>query len=396
MKLFSSNSFKKQVISCFLLSSLFVSTTFLHGDEASSADASAIDLRLNLKKGDKLTYQDQSDFALYLDVPAEFIKEIKEDPSIDSMTKELYITPTAEAIAQKKPLIVFKTKSKDQLEVSDISESKDRFTLDYSIWITHLLFQEVIQGNKIVYESEVPANNSAPADLPISFKDQKNIFPFVFKAIVDPQYRVIQFIDLSKAVDKFIDNISSPFLTPEVAADIKAKVKELAAEENKKLEATAKDSFSLYPPHPVKVNDSWISSLSTQAEAEWSEALSKESTEDEKAILEMGKKVYDKLFKIKSTLISRKDGIATVKLEMLNKDSVSFDVPGDYKLDITGDLVDGTVDFNEATGAIIAINNKTNFKFKMTYNGDVEKKKKFDPQYIEVRFEGLVSSILMK
>ena len=396
MQLFSSTTFKKQVMSCFLLSAIFLSITVLQGVETAVVDANAIDLKLNVKKGDKLIYQDESDFAVYLDLPADFIKEMKEDPSVDAMTKELYITPAAEAITQKKPIIVFKTKAKDQMDITDVSEAKDHFNIDYSIWITQLFFQESLQGNKISYDAENPANNSVPEDLPLSFKDPKSVFPFTFKAIVDPQYRVVKFIDLSKAAERFVNNISSPFLTAEVASEIVSKVKEFTDEENKELEATAKDVFTFYPPHPMKVNESWVSSLSPQLDAELKQELAEDASEDDKFAKEIGKKLYEKLFKIKSTLVGRKNGIATVKIEMLNSDNVSFEVPGDYKIDVTGNLFDGTVDFNEANGTIVSIKNKTDLKFRMNYTGPAEQKKKFDPQFIELRFNGTVSSNLVK
>lgn len=391
MSLFLSKKLKTKVLSYFVLSSIFLTSAVLQ-----SADTDTLELKLNIKKGDKFSYQDDADLNLYLDLPPEFLKEMKEDKSVDPMTKKMFVEPIADAIAQKKPLLTIKLSGKDQVEVANVNDAKDRFSLTYSLWLTNLYFQEFVQGNKIVFDSAHPENNSAPAELPLALKDSKNLFPIVFGMVVDPQYRVVELIDLHKAAEKIIDNVSSPFITEDQTKEIKAKINEFAVEANKERQEKFASAFTIYPSKPVKVGDSWITSLSPELENEWNEIQTKDASEDELFAIETGKKVYDKIYKVKITFKSRKDGIATFQIEPANKDDVTVRIIENYAVNISGNLVDAIAEINESNGNVISLKHKTNLAVKFTFDGDLANKKVADPQYALFRIESNSSSVLTK
>lgn len=378
---------KKSVITYFIFTLL--SAPMLQGAET-------VDLKLNVKKGDKQTYISNADFALYVDLPPAFLKEIKADPNIDEMTKKMFVEPAEAVILSKKPIAVFNIDLKDNLEITNVSESKDRISLDYAFWITKFFAEEHLQGNKIVFDAEHPENNFTPPDFPFAFKDPKSVFPIVLKFVLDQKGRLLELVDHNIATDKLIDNISSPMATPDMITGLKNSINEFIVNQNEELKNPENDSYTFYPPGPVKVGDSWTNALSPKVEAEWKQALAENKSEDEKRALEMAKKVYEKIGQIKNTLKSRQNGVATIALEMANKDDVSIAIPGDYKVEILGNLIDGTIEIDEATGTALNSKINTDIGIRLSYTGKPEDRKKTDPEYAELRFKGTSTRNVVK
>lgn len=329
-------------------------------------------LQLKLKQNQQMEHLTTMGFDLYVDLPKEYVELTR---------KKIEANPTAETIAlslalsnmlREQPVL---TGQVQHTRLSTVLETKsDHYLISANTNNLKFSLQENLLGNfSMAYNSKKPEKNFSNFPFPIDFtaidKEMKNQSHLIMQVAKDGTLESISNLD-QLIYQNTVDSQQS--LTCDQMAQL-AQMMEIVSHAITQVKAPSYITSIHLPKDPKEIGDSWSNQCLTVPQ-EW-RALLPEEVLPALNLLEQN-----------LTLVDRKAGVATFKIELPAKESLSITLPEGVAISIDGTLMKGLVKIDEATGVVADAELLTDYTIKFS-KVKVNQSPQLDemPDYIIVR-----------
>lgn len=329
-------------------------------------------LELNLKANEQIEHLTTMGFDLYVDLPKDYIEQTR---------KKIEANPTAETIAlslalsnvlKEHPVL---TGQVQHTRASTVLESKpDHYLINANTDSLKFSLQENLLGNfSMSYNSSKPEKNFSSFPFPIDFsaidKEMKNQSHLIMQIAKDGTLESIN--NLDQLIYKSAQETNSPFTGDQMVQ--LTQMVEIISHAITQVKAPSYITSIHLPKAPKEIGESWSQPCLTVPQ-EWQALLPAE-------VLPALNLLEQNL-----TLVERKEGISTFKLELPAKESLNITLPEGISISIEGTLMKGIVKITEATGVVSDAELLTDYTIKFSKVKDKQSPQLDEmPDYIIVR-----------